>query len=110
MTALTSNQAEVFNRVGRALQDKQEYLLKGVQVAWKFITLPSPIIACQPQAYNPQIVDREYGYWDQSTLDAKLVYTRPVVFRCYNGIRAEKGMVANTTTFKIPERQKKRRY
>ena len=97
MTELTSDEAvEAYNRVGRALQAEEEYLLKCVQVAWKFVTLPSPIIVSQPQAYNPQIVDREYGYWDESTPDTVLIYTRPVVYRCYDGNRAEKGMVANT--------------
>ena len=108
MAGLTKDGAgEACNRAGRALQAKQKYLLKGVQVAWKFVTLPSPIIACQPEAYNPQIVDREYGYWDGSTPDAKLIYTRPVVYRCYDGNCSEKGMVANTEVLKMQEVHKK---
>ena len=100
---------EAFNKAGRALeiQAKQQYLLKSVQVAWKFVTLPRPIIACQPEAYIPQIVDREYGYWDDSTPDAPLIYTRPVVYRCYDGNRAEKGIVANRTVLIVQEGQRK---
>ena len=105
MAELTNDEA--YNKAGRALQAKQEYLLKGVQVAWKFVTLPSPIIASQPETYIPQSVEREYGYWDDSTPDAPLIYTRPVVYRCYDGNRAEKGMVANTETCNIPEGPKK---
>ena len=105
VTALTED--EGYNKAGKALQAKQEYMLKCVEVAWKFVTLPSPIIASQPKDYNLQIVEREYGYWDESTPDAKLIYTRPVVYRCYDGNRAEKGMVANTDTFKVPAGQKK---
>ena len=70
--------------------------MKVLKVAWKFVILPNPIIACQPSQYVPQNVDREYGYWDDSTPDAQLIYTRPVVYRCYDGKRAIKGMVANT--------------
>ena len=102
---LTKHQAQTYNRAGRALKAKQEFLLKGVQVAWKFVTLPSPIIAYQPKAYTPQIVEREYGYWDESIPNATLIYTRPVVYRCYDGNCAEKGMVANTE-MKMPEQKK----
>ena len=100
---MTDKAAEAYGRVGSALQAEEEYLLKCVKVAWKFVTLPSPIIVCRPEKYNPQIVEREFGYWNKSTPDAKLIYTRPVVYRCYDGNRAEKGMVANTETCSMPE-------
>ena len=109
MTQLLSDEVrETCNKVGRVIQTNQKYLLKCVQVAWRFVTLPSPIIACRPKDYIPQIVDREYGYWDESTPDAVLIYTRPVVYRCYDGNCAEKGMVGNTAVSKKPEGQKKR--
>ena len=108
MKQLTSDKvSEAYNTVGRILQAEEEYLLKCVQVAWKFVTLPSPIIVSQPEVYNPQIVEREYGYWDENTPDAVLIYTRPVVYRCYDGNRAEKGMVANTDKCSKPAGQNK---
>ena len=107
VTQLLSDEvSEPYNKGGRVIQTNQKYLFKCVQVAWKFVTLPSPIIACRPEKYNPQNVEREYGYWDEKTPDAELIYTCPVVYRCYDGKRAEKGMVANIAVLKKLDVQK----
>lgn len=78
---------------------KKEALNGVVEIAWKFVTLPIPVVVSQPKKYDKALHNREFGYWD-AKLKMPLVYTRPVVYRCYDGQLECKGSVANTN---IPE-------
>ena len=75
----------------------EDYLEKAIVLTWKFVTLPKPFIVCQPETFDHRIHSPEYGHWDKKEIDCKLVYTRPVVYRNYEGVLASKGWVANTT-------------
>ena len=74
----------------------QDDLRKAIELAWKFVTLPNPLIVCQPEKFDDQIHDQEGRYWDEQANECELVYLRPVVYRNYEGIVARKGWVANT--------------
>ena len=79
----------------------EDYLGKVVELAWKFVTLPDPLVVCQPEGFNHRIHSEEYGHWDKHAKDFKLIYTRPVVYRSYEGELASKGWVANTVTTQL---------
>ena len=87
-------------KVKKVLESSDEdYLGKVIELAWKFVTLPNPLIVCQPEKYSPRIHDPEHGHWDgEHTKEFELTYIRPVVYRNYEGVLARKGWVANTAT------------
>ena len=85
-------------RVKEALESsRQDDLRKVIELAWKFVTLPNPlIVACQPKEFDPRIHDQEAVYWDKQAKECELTYIRPAVYRNYEGVVARKGWVANT--------------
>ena len=90
---------ETLQRVKGALESSHEdYLGKAIVLAWKFVTLPNPLIVCQPKKYDFQIHEAEYGHWVRHADKLPLIYARPVVYRDHEGVVACKGWVANTTT------------
>ena len=95
---VSSNQTH--QKVKEVLESsEQDDLRKAIELAWKFVTLPNPLIVCQPKGFDSRIHDPEGDYWDSEHANtSKLVYTRPVVFRNYEGVLARKGWVANTAT------------
>lgn len=89
--------AETRQKVKEILESSHEdHLGKVIELAWKFVTLPNPLIVCQPTVFNSQIHSPEFGHWDKHAVDFTLTYTRPVVYRNYEGVLAGKGWVANT--------------
>ena len=59
----------------------QDDLRKFIELAWKFVTLPNPlIVACQPTEFDPRIHDPEAVYWNKQANDSELIYIRPVVY------------------------------
>ena len=80
------------------MNSHEDHLTKVIELTWKFVTLPNPIIVCQPEEFDSKIHEPEYGYWDKRSKKFKLVYTHPVVYRNYEGVLASKGRVANTDT------------
>ena len=91
-----SQSHKIYDKVKTILQPGNPLLNHVVRLTWKFITLPSPLIICQPATFSEQIHEPEFGYWDKSVRPTKLIYTRPVVYRSYQGILACKAWVANT--------------
>ena len=90
---------ETLQKVKETLKiSSEDHLGKVIALAWKFVTLPNPLIVDQPKAFDYQIHDPEFGHWDKQAKDFELIYTRPVVYRNYEGVLAEMGWVANTTT------------
>ena len=83
-------------KVKESLRSHEDHLGKAIALAWKFVTLPNPLIVCQPKKFDPQIHDPELGHWDSECKD-EIIYTRPVVYRNYKGALACEGWVANTT-------------
>ena len=75
----------------------EDHFRNVIELTWKFVTLPNPLIVCQPNSFNYHIHSLEYGYWDRLAKDSELIYTRPVVYRNYEGVVASKGWVANTS-------------
>ena len=75
---------------------REDHLGKVIELTWKFVTLPNPLIVCQPKKFDPQIHDPEHGHWDSKCKD-ELMYTRSVVYRNYKGAFACEGWVANTS-------------
>jgi len=88
---------ETFQKVKTALESShQDHLGKAINLAWKFVTLPNPLIVCQPGKYDPNIHSPEHGYWDSKQKhESNLIYTRPVVYRNYEGRLARRGWVAD---------------
>ena len=88
---------ETIQKVKETLESSHEdHLGKAIELTWKFVTLPNPLIVCQPKKYDPQIHEPEFGYWDRHAKESPLIYTRLVVYRNYEGVVASKGWVANT--------------
>ena len=87
---------ETLQKVKETLESSHEdHLGKVIELAWKFVTLPNPLIVCQPKKFDPQIHDPEFGHWDSKQKD-ELIFTRPVVYRNYKGALACEGWVATT--------------
>ena len=90
---------ETLQKVKEALESiHEDHLGKAIALAWKFVTLPNPLIVCQPKKFDPRIHDVEIGYWVRHADKLPLIYIRPVVYRDHEGVLACKGWVANTTT------------
>ena len=90
---------ETLQKVEETLERSDEdYLGKVIELAWKFVTLPNPLIVCQPKEFDSQTLEPQYGRWDKHAKEPQLIYLRPVVYRNYEGALACKGWVANTTT------------
>ena len=79
----------------------EDHLGKVIELAWKFVTLPSPLIVCQPKKFDSRIHEPEYGHWDKHADKLPLIYTRPVVYRNYEGVVIYKGWVANTANIQL---------
>ena len=75
----------------------EDHLGKVIELTWKFVTLPNPLIVCQPKEFDPKIHDPESLYWNKQAKEFELIYIRPVVYRNYEGVVARKGWVANTS-------------
>ena len=58
----------------------EDHFRNVIELTWKFVTLPNPLIVCQPNSFNYHIHSLEYGYWDRLAKDSELIYTRPVVY------------------------------
>ena len=78
----------------------EDHLMKIIELTWKLVTRPNPLIVCQPNQFDPRIHDPEVEYWDEHVNDFPLIYIRPVLYRSYVGVLAQKGWVANTATAK----------
>ena len=91
---------EIIQKVKETLECwHEDHLGKAIELAWKFVTLSKPLIVCQPKEFDCRIHDREYGHWDiKCAKELPLMYTRPVIYRNYEGVVACKGWVANTVT------------
>ena len=64
------------------------------------VTSWPPLIVSKPSEFREEWHDREYQYWDKSPPNKspsrqKLLYTRPVLFRSYEGSVGAKGWVGN---------------
>ena len=75
-------------------------LMLGLVSSWP------PLIVSKPTEFREDWHDREYQYWDKpshknstssssSSRPPKLIYTRPVLFRSYQGAVGAKGWVGN---------------
>jgi len=95
---------ENFQKIKTTLESSpQDHLGKAIELAWKFVTLPHPLIVCQPEKYDSRIHSPEHGYWQWDSKqkhESNLVYTRPVVYRGYEGVLACQGWVADRVTCK----------
>ena len=70
-------------------------LEKVVEVAWKFVTQPCPLIVDQPDRFNVKIHDTNARHWDEKQKDLPLIYAKPVVYRSYHGILLSRALVGN---------------
>ena len=68
-----------------------------VSLAWGFVTVPSPIVVCQPDSFDPSCMDQETYHWTPKAKNCVLVYTGPVVYRSYHGTLARKGTVGTAS-------------
>jgi len=90
---------ETRQKVKETLESSDDdHLEKVIALAWKFVTLPNPLIVHQPESFDSQLHEPEYGRWEKPKKELPLIYTRPVVYRNYEGMVARKGWVANTAT------------
>ena len=68
-------------RVKEALESShQDDLRTAIELAWKFVTLPNPLIVCQPKKYDSRIHDKEAVYWDNQADECELIYLRSVLY------------------------------
>ena len=88
---------EGFLKVKETLKSSsQDHLGKAIELAWKFVALPNPLIAYQPKKFNEHIHQKDFYHWDDEQMHtSKLIYIGPVVYRNYEGGLAYKGWVAN---------------
>ena len=94
---ISSNQT--LQKVKETLESSHEdHLGKVIELTWKFVTLPNPLIVYQPKKFDSQTHEPQYGHWDKHAKDSELIYIRPVVYRNYEGVVACRGWVANTAT------------
>ena len=94
----TISQDVTLKQVKETLESSdKDYFGKAIELAWKFVTLPNPLIVCQPKYFDPQIHNPEYGHWDKHAKELPLIYIRPVVYRDYEGVVASKGWVASNS-------------
>ena len=78
------------------LKTKDLPLEKVVEVAWKFVTQPCPIIVDMPARFSAELHETNAKHWDEKTRDSPtLIYARPVVFRSYHGILLNRALVGN---------------
>lgn len=70
-------------------------LEKVVEVAWKFVTQPCPIIVDQPPIFSEGLHDTNSKHWDEDCKDFELIYARPVVYRSYHGTVLNRALVGN---------------
>ena len=71
-------------------------LRKVVEMAWKFVTQPNPVIAVtEPDTYHADLHDRYHGHWDKRQTSQPLIYVQPVVYRSYHGTVMSKGAIGN---------------
>lgn len=69
---------------------------KVVELTWKFVTTPKPIIVCQPVEFDSRTHNCELECWNvKQQKPYQLFYVRPVVYRSYHGSVACKGLVGN---------------
>jgi hypothetical protein len=69
-----------------------------VEVAWKFVTQPCPIIVCQPPKFDTAVhTPARTKRWNEEHKDSRpLIYAKPVVFRSYHGVLLkDKALVGN---------------
>ena len=71
-------------------------LNKVVEMAWKFVTQPNPVIVImEPKTFDTELHDRYHGRWDKHHNSKPLIYVQPVVYRSYHGVIMSKGVVGN---------------
>ena len=93
------SQDENLHKVKDTLETSHEdHFGKAIALAWKFVTLPNPLIVCQPKGFSNHTHSPEFGHWEKHAKECELIYTRPVIYRNYEGMLACKGWVANTAT------------
>ena len=93
------SQDETLHKVKKTLERSHEdHFGKAIALAWKFVTLSNPLIVCQPKGFNAHTHSPEFGHWEKHAKEFELIYTRPVIYRNYEGMLACKGWVANTVT------------
>ena len=71
-------------------------LKKVVEIAWKFVTEPNPIIVCRPEKYDSELHSKDFVHWNKLEGNFRLRYAKPVVYRSYHGLIMSKGLVGST--------------
>ena len=66
-----------------------------VEVGWKFVTQPCPVIVELPARFNADLHDTYAKHWEEETDSVALTYAKPVVYRSYHGIVFNRGLVGN---------------
>ena len=88
-----------FTKAKPKLQTNDLVLKNVVEVAWKFVTQPKPVVVSLPKTYNSELHYPYFGRWDESQRDFQpLIYARPVLYRSYHGVPMSKGFVGNKST------------
>lgn len=63
------------------------------------VTAWPPLIVSKPSEFREDWHDREFQFWEKSphknSTRLKLLYTRPVLFKSYEGVVGAKGWVGN---------------
>ena len=67
---------------------KHDLVLKHiVEVAWKFMTQPKPVVVSLPKTYDSELHYPYFGCWDERQRDFQpLIYAQPVLYRSYHGV------------------------
>ncbi len=73
----------------------QRHVEQTCQLSWSLLTTSPPLIISQPLSFKEDWQDREFEYWDKRARSFKLYYTRPVLYRSFEGGVGVKGWVGN---------------
>ena len=88
---------DCLRKSSRAIQSSiQSHVEQACKLAWNFIITCPPMIISHPSNFSEDWHDREFQYWDKRVQRSKLYYTRPVLFRSFEGGIGMKGWVGNT--------------
>ena len=68
-----------------------------VQLAWKFVTQPYPVIISTPKTmkFDDTLHKSSFQHWSEDEGKQPLINVQPVVYRSYHGEVLVKGVVGN---------------
>ena len=86
---------EPYGRAKNKLEELDLPLEKVVEVTWKFVTEPNPVIVCQPEEFNHKLHHKYFEHWKNELCTYRLLHAHPVIYYSYRGHVMRRGLVGN---------------